>query len=66
VNLALLLAETGRGEEGEGFYRRAVEAGDTGAMFNLGNLLAETGREREAEVFYQRAEKAGDSAGLDQ
>ncbi|MFI8164490.1 tetratricopeptide repeat protein, partial [Streptomyces microflavus] len=64
VNLALLLAEMGRGEEAEGFYRRAVEAGHTGAMFNLALLLAKTGRGEEAEGFYHRGVEAGDTRAM--
>ncbi|NYS17311.1 sel1 repeat family protein [Streptomyces sp. SJ1-7] len=45
----------------ESSYRRAVEAGHTDALFNLGILLVEAGRGEEAEGFYRRAAEAGDT-----
>ncbi|MFJ6889609.1 tetratricopeptide repeat protein [Streptomyces californicus] len=49
----------------EASYRRAVEAGDSYAMVNLGILLSGTGREEEAEGFYRQAvEAAGHSIAM--
>ncbi|MFI0249665.1 tetratricopeptide repeat protein [Streptomyces californicus] len=49
----------------EASYRRAVEAGDSYAMVNLGILLSGTGREEEAESFYRQAvDAAGHSIAM--
>ncbi|MFE3380976.1 tetratricopeptide repeat protein, partial [Streptomyces anulatus] len=45
----------------ESVYRRAVEAGHSGAMFNLGILLGKAGRFEEAESVYHQAAEAGHS-----
>ena len=42
-------------------YRRATEAGHTGAQFNLGVLLADRGELGEAESWLRRAAEAGDT-----
>ncbi|MFD0374595.1 serine/threonine-protein kinase [Streptomyces sp. NPDC127112] len=43
-SLARLLKEADRIDEAEAWYRKATDAGHTGAMTNLGLLLANTGR----------------------
>ncbi|MEU1798234.1 tetratricopeptide repeat protein [Streptomyces californicus] len=49
----------------EASYRRAVEAGDSYAMVNLGILLSGTDREEEAESFYRQAvDAAGHSIAM--
>ncbi|MFF8963193.1 tetratricopeptide repeat protein [Streptomyces globisporus] len=45
-------------------YHRAVEAGHTNAMVNLGNLLRQAGRGEEAESFYRLAVEAGDTGAM--
>ncbi|MGW0359218.1 caspase, EACC1-associated type [Nocardia nova] len=40
-------------------YRRAADAGDTGAMYSLGYLLEQRGNLAEAETWYRRAIEAG-------
>ena len=42
-DLGVLLADRGEPVGAEQWYRRAVEAGHAGAMFNLGVLLKERG-----------------------
>ena len=49
-NLGLLLAEAGRTEEAEQWYRRAAEAGHIKAMYNLGLLAKGQGQPDEAEA----------------
>jgi len=49
----------GRASRAEQAFRRAAEAGDHAAEFNLGVLLAELGRAEEAEQWYRRAAEAG-------
>jgi TPR repeat protein len=56
-NLALLLKETDP-QAALLWWERAVEAGDSDAMFNLGLHLAETDP-KAARVWYERAVEAG-------
>ena len=50
--------------EAEAWYRRAADAGHSGAMYNLGVLLEERGELGEAETWYRRAADAGDSGAM--
>ena len=49
----------GAGDQAEQWYRKAADAGDADAMFNLGALLAEQGEEDQAEQWYRKAADAG-------
>jgi tetratricopeptide (TPR) repeat protein len=53
-----------RGEQGEEavqWYRKAADAGDAAAMFNLGALLRKQGKEDQAEQWYRKAADAGNA-----
>jgi TPR repeat protein len=41
------------------WYRKAADAGDADAMFNLGAMLAEQGEEDQAVQWYRKAADAG-------
>ena len=45
-------------------FRKAAEAGSSGAMFSLGVLLDDRGELAEAETWYRRAADAGDSGAM--
>ncbi|GAB2521096.1 hypothetical protein GCM10026982_55110 [Nocardiopsis aegyptia] len=61
-SLGVLLAEAGRVEEAEDWYRKAIaQDGDTAAMVSLGNLLAGEGRAEEAETWWHKAAEQGDT-----
>lgn len=44
--------------------RKAAEAGDSNAMFNLGILLAEQGRDDHAEDWYRKAAETGHTSAM--
>jgi TPR repeat protein len=47
--------------QAEQWFRSAADAGDTGAMVNLGVLLSDQDKEDEAEQWFRRAADAGDT-----
>jgi tetratricopeptide (TPR) repeat protein len=51
--------DQGKEDQAEQWYRRAADAGDTGAMVNLGVLLKDQGKGDEAEQWFRRAADAG-------
>ncbi|WP_189595113.1 tetratricopeptide repeat protein [Nocardia cerradoensis] len=59
VSLGVLLAEAGREESAETWWRRGADAGQLSAMFNLGSLLNKAGRHDEALAWLQKAAEAG-------
>ena len=46
------------------WLRRAVDAGDTAAMSDLGRILAQRGRLDEAEMWLRRAVDAGETGAM--
>ena len=54
----------GRRELAEGFYRHAIEIGDTAALTNLGVLLAEQGDLDDAEILLRQACELGEANGM--
>ncbi len=56
ANLGVLLQDTGRAEEAQSWFRRALELApeDANTLCNLANLLKDEGRMAEAEVLYRR------------
>ena len=54
----VLLGEQGKEDQAVQWYRKAADAGDPDAMFNLGALLAEQGKEDQAEQWYRKAADA--------
>lgn len=54
-----MLAQQGKSEEAEQFYRRAIDAGDVDALNDLAVLLKEQGQTEEAEELYRRAIDSG-------
>jgi tetratricopeptide (TPR) repeat protein len=61
VELGCDLADAGRQEDAEGWFRRAAELGSAVALFDLGNTLQEVGRPSEAVAAYQAAIAAGET-----
>jgi len=63
------LAGAGEGKQGEEdqaeqWYRKAADAGDADAMFNLGALLRKQGKEDQAEQWYRKAADAGNTRAM--
>ena len=58
-NLGLLLARGGEKGEGETWYHRAAESGNSDAMKNLGVVPSQRGENAEAETWLRRAAEAG-------
>jgi TPR repeat protein len=56
--------QAGRLSVSEAAYRRAAEAGNAGAMNNLGVLLNDKGRVEEATEWFRRAASAGEAAAM--
>lgn len=55
----VLPGEQGKEDQAMLWYRKAADAGDADAMFNLGALLAEQGEQDQAEQWYRKAADAG-------
>jgi tetratricopeptide (TPR) repeat protein len=62
--LANILSEDGEHDTAEGLYRRAFDAGDTNAAWNLAVLLWETDRGDEAQQWVWRAAESGDDVAI--
>lgn len=61
---SILASAEGTGDEADAemWWQRAVDAGETVAMFNLGWLSYERGDKETAETWWQRGAQAGDAA----